>query len=64
MVITGISARPVNNLVIKTSGVVIVKNNNTFLGECVMLRSTGIQVNEGQKRCIFPFVFDINYDLT
>ena len=29
-----------------------------------MLRSTGIQVNQRQKLCIFPFVFDINYDLT
>ena len=62
--ITGISARPVNNLVIKTSFVVIVKNNDTFLGECVMLRSTDIQVNERQKRCIFLFIFDVNYDLT
>ena len=40
VVITGISARPVTNLVIKASGILIFKNNSTFLGEYVMLRST------------------------
>ena len=38
VVTTGISARPVNNLVIKASGVLIFENNSSFLGECVMLR--------------------------
>ena len=48
---------PTGQLVIKTSGVVIIKNNNTFLGECVMLLSTHIQVNERQNLCIFFLLY-------
>ena len=36
--ITGISARPVNKLIIKASGVLIFEINSSFLQECVMLR--------------------------